>query len=104
MAELFYGYCMPEAKQSRIHLPKSVRDRFETLQAMLDETCVSDPEVLARSSEALKGLADVYRNIVYFKEIDRVELGQIWRWTVRLLLRSYSHDYRLQSSHICSIG
>ena len=92
---LLFGHHMPDDEKGRVRLPEAVLAHWDEVQAMICDQCVDD--ALAICLEAWRELKDIYMNVKYFKQLQRLESGVVWRWPVSpsLFVRARSSARRL---------
>lgn len=82
MGYLTKGLEMPDEERQHARLPDSVARHFDDVAAMLQSRCSGEPQILELCSSAWLALREIYLHLTYFKKIDQVYSGQIWRWPV----------------------
>lgn len=82
MSYLTKGHEMPDDQRPHARLPDAVNNHFDLVAEMIRSRCSDEPHILDMCSSAWSALREVYLHLSYFKQIDEVHSGQIWRWPV----------------------
>ena len=82
LAAMLEGHVMPSHAETEVHLPASIRTRFEALEDMVNSQC--DEARRQCCGVALRALVSIYLNVRYFAKRHELQSGHLFRWVVEL--------------------